>query len=176
MKIGIDIDDTITNTTEKISEYMEKLGISTKDDFCNYTDKELENYNELLVKYMELVLSTCTLKDNCVKVINNLKKKGHKIYIITARTNKFSKNIYNITKCFLDSNNILYDELLFGYEDKRDICIEKELDYMIDDNINVYNSLLDTKVRPVLFSKKQNKEFDCIRVNDWLEIEQLINK
>ena len=47
---------------------------------------------------------------------------------------------------------------------------------MIDDNINVYNSLLDTKVRPVLFSKKQNKEFDCIRVNDWLEIEQLINK
>ena len=46
---------------------------------------------------------------------------------------------------------------------------------MIDDNINVYSSLVETSTKPILFGKDLNKEFDCERVNDWEEVLEIIN-
>ncbi len=175
MRIGIDIDDTITNTSLKMLEYMDKLGIEQNgDDYCNYTVEDLDKYKDLLRKYIEPVLSTCTLKRDCVKVINKLKEMGNSIYIITARSNRYSDNIYDITKKYLEDYKISYDELFFGYEDKKDICIEQKIDYMIDDNIDVYNSLVGTNTKPILFGKEATKSYDCIRVNNWDEILDLI--
>lgn len=173
MRIGIDIDDTITNTTSKMFEYMQKLNIEKTGDFCNYTNEEFERYRSLMVEYIEPVLSSCTLKDECVEVIRKLKDMGHKIYIITARSNRFSKNIYDITLNYLKENNILFDKFFFDYENKKDICIEQKIDYMIDDNINVYNSLVGTSTKPLLFTKEANMKYSCERVNDWNEVLEL---
>lgn len=176
MRIGIDIDDTITNTTTKLNEYFEKFGFDKKnDDFCNYSDEQLETYRELLEKYIDLVLDECIVKDKCVNVIDELKSKGNEIYIITARSNRYSKNVYEITVNYLRRNNIKFDKIFFGFENKKDICLSNKIDYMIDDNINVYSSLVETSTKPILFGKDLNKEFDCERVNDWEEVLEIIN-
>ena len=175
MRIGIDIDDTITNTTEKMMEYIKKSGMDSdpSEDYCNYTTEQLDNYRKLLEKYIEPVLSSVTLKDGCVSAINKLKEEGNTIYIITARNNRYSNNIYDLTVDYLNKNGIIYDKLLFGYENKRDICIEEKIDYMIDDNISVYDSLADTSTKPILFGKGDNKRK---RVDSWTDMLSFLNE
>lgn len=168
MRIGIDIDDTITNTSEMMMKYITKSGIAidTKEDYCNFKVEQLDKYRDLIEEYIEPVLSSVSVKKDCVSVINKLKEEGNTIYIITARSNRYSNNIYNITVDYLNKNGIIYDELLFGYENKKDICLKEKIDYMIDDNINVYDSLVETSTKPILFDKGDNR----VRVNSWSEV------
>lgn len=168
MRIGIDIDDTITNTTEMMMKYINKSGIAidSSEDYCNFKVEQLDKYRDLLEKYIEPVLTNVSVKKDCVSVISKLKEEGNTIYIITARSNRYSDNIYNITVDYLNKNNIIYDKLLFGYENKRDVCLKEKIDYMIDDNINVYDSLVGTSTKPILFSKGNNR----FRVDSWSEI------
>ena len=53
MKIGIDIDDTITNTTEKIYECMKSLEIpvDTSLDYSNFTISEFDNRASIFFSY-----------------------------------------------------------------------------------------------------------------------------
>lgn len=168
MKIGIDIDDTITNTTEKIYECMKSLEIpvDTSLDYSNFTISEFDKYKEILRKYIEPVFSSLTVKDGCVDTIKKLKEDGNTIYIITARSNRYSDNIYDLTVDYLNKNGIIYDKLLFGYENKKDICIEEGIDYMIDDNVSIYDSLIDTSIKPILFGKGDNRT----RIDSWSEV------
>ena len=103
MKIGIDIDDTITNTTEKIYECMKSLEIpvDTSLDYSNFTISEFDKYKEILREYIEPVFSSLTVKDGCVDTIKKLKEDGNIIYIITARSNRYSDNIYDLTVDYL---------------------------------------------------------------------------
>lgn len=172
MKIGIDIDDTITNTTEKIMEYVTNSGmdIDLGEDFCNYTYEQLDNYKKLIEKYIEPIFSSVSLKDDCVSVINKMKNDGNLIYIITARSNRYSNNVYDLTVEYLSKNGIIYDKLLFGYENKKDICIVEKIDYMIDDNISVYDSLVDTHTKPILFGKNNGKRKNVDSWNNVLSV------
>ena len=68
----------------------------------------------------------------------------------------------------------MYHELLFGYEDKRDICLEKKLDIMLDDNIKVMESIKDTNIRGILYQTEYNKEYIGEKVNNWVEFKNLI--
>ena len=52
------------------------------------------------------------------------------------------------------------------YENKYDICIEEGIDYMIDDNVSVYDSLIDTSIKPILFGKGDNRT----RIDSWSEV------
>ena len=176
-RFGIDIDDTITNTTEKILEYAKKLNLLDKAsgvDLVNFKQERLEEYRGFLEKYIDEVLDSCTVKENAVYVINNLKSQGNKIYIITARNDCYSKNTIDITTKFLERNNILYDDIIFNQESKKEICEKKKIDYMIDDNISIYNSLVGTKTKPILFEKDLTKNLDVVKVNNWLDVMNLI--
>ena len=177
MRIGIDIDDTITDTSKIINEYSRKIGKSNmigNIDFVNLKNESLDDYKSFLKKYIDEVLDNCPIKDGSIEVINKLKQSGNQIYLITARSNRYSKNIYDITVNYLKRNNIVYDELFFDYEDKYDICQRLNLDYMIDDNIEVYNSLLGTRVKPILFEKDCTKDLDLLKVNNWNDILNII--
>lgn len=177
MRIGIDIDDTIANTAVFFDRVIKEKNITElKGDYYNNTIEELKKYDLIVKDYIDEVLKSCTVKENCSGVIKRLKQKGHDIYIISARSNYFSPNVYDITLDFLKNNNIIYDELLFGYESKRNICIEKCIDIMIDDNIKVYESLKDTNIKTILFSTSHNQNSDALRVNNWLELEKIIDK
>ena len=74
----------------------------------NFTISEFDKYKEILRKYIEPVFSSLTVKDGCVDTIKKLKEDGNTIYIITARSNRYSDNIYDLTVDYLNKNGIIY--------------------------------------------------------------------
>ena len=99
MNIGIDIDDTISNTYEYLFPYAQQYTINElKKEIKNVNRNALDhmytttfhNWNkeeekEFFRKYYKEILNKVQPKEYAVEVINKLKKQGHKIYLITAR-------------------------------------------------------------------------------------------
>ena len=89
MRIGIDIDDVITNTSEIIEEFVDKS--SNKDklkmhmkDIMKGTPKDPEVIKFCMDIYLK-VFKKVKVKDNAEKVIIDLLDDGHEVYLITAR-------------------------------------------------------------------------------------------
>lgn len=180
MTIGIDIDDTMTNSSELIMEYAKKYFRSDDDDFINdilrssKIDNQLESfYNE----YLPEMISKYTLKDNVRDVIGRLKSNGHKIIIITARGYTIKKDLEKITHDYFERHDLSVDKMIFMARDKLDSCIENKVDLMIDDSITVLNNIRASGIRTLLFTSICNKNIqtDLDRVESWLELEKYIN-
>ena len=93
MRIGLDLDDTICSTSKAITKYAIKY---CEEKYIN-TDflwSDEENKNDFLNKYLEIIYLKARLKNNSKKVINELRKQGNQIFIITARSNRYiNKNM-----------------------------------------------------------------------------------
>ena len=77
-----------------------------------------------------------------------------------------------MTKKYLDENNILYDELIVGCDNKYDFCKKNKIDVMIDDEPQNINSI-SKMIQVIVFSGVQNqicKGNNIIRVNSWNEV------
>ena len=176
MRIGIDIDNTITNTSDYIKKMLVKNNLSElSSDFDNYTKEELVKYDKLIRNNIEDIMINCDLNKEAKEVIEKLYQK-HEIYLITARSNYFSNKLYQITLDYLKKHGILFHELLFGYEEKREVCLEKQIDIMLDDNVKVMESLNNTNIRNILFQTEHNKEYRGEFVSNWQDFEQLLEE
>ena len=175
MRIGIDVDDTITNTIEEIGVLLKKNNLEhLSKDFDSYSIEDIRNYDELIRNNIDDILSNCTLKENANTIINRLKEDKNEIYIITARNNYYSDNVEKITIDYLNKNNIVYDKIFFNCKSKKEICVNNNVDIMIDDNYNIINSFKDSNVKAILFNTIYNlkRDYDGVRVNNWNEIEK----
>lgn len=178
MTIGIDIDDTITDTNELISEIMNKNNLGdVKFDFDAYDSDLIIKYKSIISNNIVNVLTNCKLKDNVKEVIDYLRDKGHKILLITSRSNYYSDKVYDATIEYLKRNNIYYDDLLFGYSNKVDICLEKNVDIMLDDKYELIKNLENTCVCGVLFLGNHNKIFNHTgyKVSSWNEFKLFVD-
>lgn len=183
MKIGIDIDDTITNSSiifiKYAIEYNKKYKIEHKIDTTQLDQNKAFGWNKFdqkrfLKEYLSKIFDEVTPNKNSVWAINNLKKQGNKIYFITARNEKEAKDTYTITKKWLVKNRINYDELIINCFNKSDICKEKNVDIFIDDNfdncLKVYN---ENKIKVFMFNTNYNIKYNSdniVRVFDWMDI------
>ncbi len=180
MVIGIDIDDTITNSSELIMEYAKRFFESDDINIVNdilrapkIEGKLLEFYH----KYLPEMIERYTVKENAVEVINRLKENGFKIIIITARGYTITQgNLDIITIDYFNKHGIMADEIIFKTINKKQTCVEKNIKLMIDDSIKVLEDLKDTEIEPILFDSIVNKNIntDIKRVNSWLELEKYI--
>ena len=117
MVIGIDIDDTITNSSELIMEYAKRFFESDDINIVNdilrapkIEGKLLEFYH----KYLPEMIERYTVKENAVEVINRLKENGFKIIIITARGYTITQgNLDIITIDYFNKHGIMADEIIF---------------------------------------------------------------
>lgn len=181
MVIGIDIDDTITNSSELIIEYAKKYFKTNERDTINNILNVPKIEGEVLTfysKYLSEMVERYTVKDNAVEVIKRLREKGYKIVIITARGHTvIQDNLELITTNYFKKHGIEVDEIIFKTKNKKEICIEKNIKIMVDDSISVLESLKDTKTTPVLFNSVFNEDIstDIKRVDNWLELEKYIS-
>ena len=83
--------------------------------------------------YQENITKKAKPREDVVDVIKKLRKDGHKIYIITARDSEFHNDPYELSKTWLDKNNIEYDKLIVNARDKVKICKEQNVNIFIDD-------------------------------------------
>ena len=188
MRIAIDIDDTIANTTNYLMPITLKYdelelsgkGIvdSTKDmPRCfDWTDDELKRFfKEIFSKQV----SYFPVMDNAREILKKLKNEGHEIVIVSSRNEKQMVEPYETTKKWLDDNGILYDELLTNIRYKGSVVEEKKIDLFIDDSIGQCTFIADNNQIPViLFGKETNNiEYNGVkRIDNWLEIYNYIKK
>ena len=184
MKIGIDIDDVITNTSEIIEEYVvkdnnrEKLQEHMKE-IMKGTPSDPEVIKFCMKNYLR-AFKNVKAKDNASSVIQNLFDIGNEIYLITARGDniEFFKGSEEVTKKFLENNNIKYTKIIFNAINKAQICLDNEIDIMIDDSIEHCEEVKNAGIRSIVFTSSVNKTTYTIleRVNNWLELEIILNE
>lgn len=180
MRIGIDIDNTICDTgtylEKKIYEWDKFNNRETKitNNYKNiyqkfaYDLKEKERFDNIYVPIMQVEAKE--IKD-AAKVINNLKKEGHKIYIISYRGKFQYDNSLEVTKQWLKKNNISYDEIIIEEWDKGKVCKNNDIDIFIDDEPIHLKQAQEQGIQVIMYSTKYNNYCnDFNRMNSWNDI------
>ena len=195
MNIGIDIDDTISETFETLLPYAQKYTIedlkreSKVDIDGNFSNHfyivYMNGWNEqeALVfweKYYEEVLRELNIKKFAAGIINKLRKEGHKIYLITARWDMRVDSVKKITEQWLEENNVEYDGLFLNVGDKLELVKENNIDIFIDDSFNNCKKIAEnTEAKVYMMTTRVNENLDSEnikRVFSWPEIYDLINR
>lgn len=179
MTIGIDIDDTMTNSTELMLEYAKNyFKEADNKKLIEIINSKIEGdlYN-FYSKYLAEMMSKYKLKNNVVEVINRLREKGHKIVIITARGRTIKEGLIEVTKDYFNRNNIIVDEIVFRCADKSNVCIKYKIDLMIDDSISVLDKVNSCGIKTLLFTSivNKNEKTNIKRIDDWIKLEKYID-
>ena len=180
MRIGIDIDDTLIDSCDVVEEYAYKHSKEYGDGSVilnnidkilrgNFTEKEMTDFFN---DYACEMGSKQKVKKNAKEIIDRLKDEENSIYIITARSDRFYKDVNKYVKEFLDENNIKYDKIITSCFYKVDVCKNEKIDIMFDDSIDTCESLCNNGIDAVVFNSKLNisKDTKCKRVNSWDEV------
>ena len=195
MNIGIDIDDTISETFESLLPYSQKYTIedlkreskiNSRADLANHLYIVYMNgWNEqeaviFWEKYYAEILKGLNIKKFASDVINKLKQEGHKIYLITARWDMKNDNVEKITKKWLEDNNIQYDGLFLNASDKLKLAKENNIDLFIDDSFKNCKNIVDNShIKVYMMNSRVNESLNdnkIKRVFSWPEIYDLINR
>lgn len=189
MRIGIDIDGVLTDIEQWQLDYGGKFfskfnkSVVNKDGYemaeIFGVSDELDNlfWNEYLYEYVKE-----PSRKFSSEVIKNLKLTGNEIYIITARyltdrnTEDGQKMRQNVID-WLKQENIIYDKIIFAPEDKLQICLENNIDVMIEDKATNIEKI-STRLPVICFHVGYNKHCkndNIYRVYNWYDIYNLIN-
>ena len=172
MTLGIDIDDTITETSIVGNKYLLKFDNSYQD----YHELSQEKYFEFLNLFLENIVKNNILKEGVKEALDYLKNNGHKIIFITARNDAHTPNVKRLTKEFLDNNNIPYDKLVFddlNTGDKSKLALENKIDIFIDDKENVLDGIAKVSdIECLRFTKDKNSKYKTF--NNWHDIIEYI--
>lgn len=184
MNIGVDIDDTIViNSSYFLNHILE-------EDLPKYILIEIRNnmpdimagkIPEFLMPYLAPIYKKYNLLyevyPNAVPVLTRLKRKN-RIIIATGRCNAMLDGCEDTTTAYLEMKGIPYDELYYGVSDKKTFCLEHNIDLFIDDSIRHITDISSSGISTILFESEINKNCKTrsLRSNDWLDVEQKINR
>lgn len=160
MKIGIDIDDTLVSTSESFDNIIKKYNINFNKRFND--DWKEEEVDFIFNNYLEEILISAKLKEHAKEVLDYLNNLGSELFIITARNNKYCKNIEQKTIELLENENIKVSKIYFGQNKKSDLAKKLKLDLMIDDSEYVYNNMKKANIDCILFGDKINNWKDVL--------------
>lgn len=192
MRIGIDIDDTLTDISEELEsaslEYAKKLGkykakdttnLVDKNDGNIYQEKYGFNYDELkyfLKDIQESITEKAIPREGVKEVISKLRKAGNEIYIVTARDSEFHDDPYTMSKEWLDKNNIEYDKLIVNARNKSLICKEENIDVFIDDKTSNCMAVENIGVIAIRISNDNVVYENFVTLKNWNSIYEYITK
>ena len=152
MIIGIDVDDTLVNSSESFDKVIEKYNVNFNKKFKDTWTEEERNF--IFSNYLEETLKSAELKEDAKEVLNYLDSKGYKLIIITARGNKHCKGIEEFTIDFFKKENIKISKFYFRQYKKSDLAKKLKIDLMIDDSNYVYNNMKEENIDCILFGDK----------------------
>ncbi len=189
MHIGIDIDNTITNTREIILDYVGKFdqenNLKTKVDLSQYNLEESLMWDAKLIKrflntYLADIYASVRPKPHAIEVIEDLHQ-CHSIILITSR-NQRDLSIKESTLEWLSRYQLSYDKLVMNNTEnmhhfsKLAACLENDIDLMIEDHHELSLELSE-RLPVLMFDYPYNTHLDVsniTRVKDWLEVRKII--
>jgi len=178
MIIGIDIDDTITDTYEVMVNYAQEFTVDVlkrepiirENSSCidHFYTKFLHNWKsgedeEFLEAYYEQIIKNVKPKTLAVKYLRKLQEEGNKIVLITARWTSDKFDVEKLTQEWIKKNGIPSDKLIINAENKLVAANQENIDVFVDDSykncemvssIGVKVYLMDTRINRGLNNEK----------------------
>lgn len=187
MVIGIDMDDTICSTNERIIVEADKYdkevlgGTGVKNvkayEFNDMLGWEPEMKGQFFKDRLEYIMGGAEIKDDAKRVINKLHDKGVRIVIISFRKAKYISDPYKLTKDWLDTEGVKYDKIYVDTGSKVDECLQEKVILFIDDKESHCEEVSEAGIDVLLFTNEYNKEENRFtRVNNWNEVEKYIEE
>lgn len=189
MKIGIDIDNCISNFDDiLLKEYLKhdkelrNTGIINKNPeylrkgMFDWTEEEEKSfYNANIEKFAKKLKPL----EDAAFYIKKLKDDGNEIYIITGRNNGEYKNPYKLTEEWLNKYGIIYDKLIltdaYDKHSKTEVCLEHSIDLMIEDSTKISLDLISNGIKVYTMNTRYNQKVQNLdRVSRWKEIYEKI--
>ena len=188
MKIGIDLDGVIFDTERYFRFYADMWDIehhgldNVKDESevrfqerYSWSSDEIEEFYESVVFDLE---ENSGFIPGVKEVLTYLKSQGYELYVITAR-GFFSEKQIEITKrLFKEANLDIFEEYIFKTKDKKEVILDKKIDYMIEDNINICNDIKDI-CKTIYFKDAYTRDINddtVTTVRGWHEIYRYFKK
>lgn len=193
MIIGIDIDNTLTEVQEELDKaalkYAKELGKEIKDlgnpveDTKNngeeYIQKFEFTYEELkyfLKDIQEGIVNKAKPRNGVVEAIKSLRGDGHKIYIVTARDSEFHNDPYELSKKWLDKNNIEYDKIIVNAREKAPVCKDENIDLLVDDKLSNCMQVAEEGIKTIRISNDEEEFDNVVTLKNWEEIYKYIKE
>ena len=190
MNIGIDIDDTISNSFESIFTSAQKFDIELGNSgtpkqygkipnhsyietmYSHWTKEQIHSFWE---RYFIDMLTIATPKDYVAEILQQLKEEENNLILITSRCEYLpnSNIVENYTKQWLSKNNIHYDKLIMNSQNKLIAAKENNIDLFIDDSIEHCKNLRSGGIKTFLYTSICNQaieEPELERVYSWVQI------
>ena len=166
MKIAIDFDDTIVCTKEKVREFLNRYHI---DSFKDVIEKE-----QFYHRYIDEMTKELKLKKHAKEVLQQLAL-DHELYIVTARSDYYSKNCKKIVTDYIKEKELPIKEIFFDcYEEgKANKCLELGIDLFIDDHVNNCLAVASKGIKVILFEAKQK---GLSSIKNWKQIRKYIKE
>lgn len=193
MIIGIDIDNTLTEVQDKLNEaafeYAKELGKEIQD--LDDTIEDAKNNGDIFIKkfkftYEELkhflkdiqeeITNNAKPRSGAVETIKRLRRDGHKIYIVTARDSEFHDDPYELSKKWLDGNNIEYDKLIVNAREKAPVCKAENIDLFIDDQLFNCMQIAKEGIKTIRISNEKKELDNVVNVKNWEDIYKYIKE
>ena len=184
MIIGIDIDDTISNTMEVMFDCCQKYVAEELkreplvQDEAKYTHHytevvhglSKEETQDFFKKYYEYMVDTVHPKTYSVEYLKKLKEEGNRIVLVTARFEIKEFDVIGATKRWLDRYDIPYDKIVFNAESKLEIARNEKLDIFIDDSYKNCQDMVGIGIKAFLMDSRGNRGLETNgfdRVYSW---------
>lgn len=172
MKIGIDIDNCISNFDDTLlKEYLKhdkelrNTGIingnaeSIRRGMFDWTEKEENDFYNSNIENFAKKLKP--LEDSSY-YINKLMEDGHEIYIISGRNNGEYTSPWELTEKWLNKYSVVYDKLIltdtYDKHAKTVVCLENNVDLMIEDNIKISLDLVSNGIKVLTMNTRYNQK------------------
>lgn len=192
MKYAFDLDDTLSDTASIINEYAEKFDkeflkgkgkmkkINNAVDYYYFAEAlnwNKDNIRDFFKQYYIEIIEKVKVKPFVSETINKLKSENNEIYIISARRKREENVIENITKKWLNKNNIYYDGLYINAKEKVSLVNELNIDFFIDDSYkNCKEVLENTKAKVFMVKTEFNKQIKDNKIRDIKSINQILKE
>ena len=168
MILGIDIDDTITNTSEVVQKYL-------KEEYPYYDESHLlsrKEYKKFLKKYIKKMRNDYGLKEGIQEAWAYFQEHHFKIIIITARNKKYDRDNLKNTIAFLKQNGLFYDKIYFKKVKKGKTAYKERVDLFIDDKENVLDEVSSYGINCICMGNSKKYQSFC----NWHQVLQYIKE
>lgn len=180
MRIGIDIDDTLTNTRKlQLIFWKEYVTNNPKDGYTFTLPNTINDFGDEYVQvfwdtYREQLSFQADVKLDVDLVTKKLKEDGHTLCIVTSRPDYKYTDLGKRIRELLDNNGVSMDIIYTDVRNKGLFCRENNIDLLIDDDLKHIRSAEENGVKAILFNSNDN--FDGLQSNNWLDLYEIITQ
>lgn len=164
MIIGIDIDDTLTETSSFANSLVDK-------DIKDYHELERNELLKFVHENIENITMNVEVKKDAIEVLKMGKEKGWKIIFITARGDE-EVAIFK-TLLYFKKHDIPFDKIVFKKHSKALTCKKKGVEVFIDDKESVLNEVKEMGIKTIkMGGTRENHEV----VKSWRELSEVLER